>query len=356
MSDDLFKGKRFKPGPARSVEPAPGSGSRPSLASITVRIPEQEILAAVELVPPLPEVVNSIITQVGNQNSSAADLEALIKKDMVIAGRLLKMVNSPFYALSNPVASITQAVAMIGFASLRSMVLAASAANLLVSELSAYGFTNQGLWKNSIATAALAREIGRRSGMPAQDCEEAFVAGLLRDVGMLVLGPLLAKHAISLRRVAAADDDLLARERKALGFDHCWTGDRVAEKWRLPRAITLAIGRHHRLPSQLGSRRPAPHGGGAAGRAPGLCRARRRGRRPSFRRQDRGQPAQGRRPRRPQLPAAGRGGARDHRGRRNVAGVSSRGPRCGRRREACRAQALLPARGSPAPRRAAVPA
>src|SRR5271154_1168679 len=148
MSDDLFKGRRFKPGPARSVDPAPGSDSRPARGAGGVRIPEHEILAAVDLVPPLPEVVNSILTQVGNLHSSAADLEALIKKDMVIAGRLLKMVNSPFYALSNPVASITQAVAMIGFASLRSLVLAASAANLLVTELTAYGFTNQGLWKN----------------------------------------------------------------------------------------------------------------------------------------------------------------------------------------------------------------
>jgi len=217
-----------------------------------VRIPEHEILAAVDLVPPLPEVVNSILTQVGNLHSSAADLEALIKKDMVIAGRLLKMVNSPFYALSNPVASITQAVAMIGFASLRSLVLAASAANLLVTELSAYGFTSQGLWKNSIATAALAREIGRRNGMAPQAAEEAFVAGLLRDVGMLVLGPLLAKHAISLRRVAGSDDDIITRERKALGYDHCWTGDQVAEKWRLPRAIALVIGRHHRVPGQQG--------------------------------------------------------------------------------------------------------
>jgi HD-like signal output (HDOD) protein len=249
MSEDLFKSKRFKPGPARSVEVAPGSGSRPSLAATTVRIPEHEILAAVELVPPLPEVVNSILTQVGNQHSSAGDLEALIKKDMVIAGRLLKMVNSPFYALSNPVASITQAVTMIGFASLRSLVLAASAANLLVTDLAAYGFTGQGLWKNSIATAALAREIGRRIGMTAQASEEAFVAGLLRDVGKLVLGPLLAKHAIALRRVAGSDDDILARERKALGYDHCWTGDRVAEKWRLPRPIALAIGRHHRSPA-----------------------------------------------------------------------------------------------------------
>jgi HD-like signal output (HDOD) protein len=253
MSDDLFKGKRFKPGPARSTDAAPGSGSRPASALSAVRIPEHELLAAVELVPPLPEVVNRIIAQVGSQHSSAADLEALIKTDMVIAGRLLKMVNSPFYALSNPVASITQAVAMIGFASLRSMVLAASAANLLVCDLSAYGFVSQGLWKNSIATAALAREIARRGGMPPQDAEEAFVAGLLRDVGMLVLGPLLAKHGIQLRRVAGGDDDILSRERKALGYDHCWTGDRVAEKWRLPRAIALAVGRHHRLTGQQGA-------------------------------------------------------------------------------------------------------
>jgi HD-like signal output (HDOD) protein len=249
MTDDLFKGKRFKPGPARIVDDDSGLAYRQAQATAAVRIPEEEMLAAVDLVPPLPAVVNSILAQVGSNHSSAADLEGLIKKDMVIAGRLLKMVNSPFYALTNPVASITQAVAIIGFASLRSMVLAASAANLLVSDLSAYGFTTQGLWKNSIATAALAREIGRRTGMTPQQAEENFVAGLLRDVGMLVLGPMLATHQISLRRVPGDDQDILTRERKTLGYDHCWVGDRIAEKWRLPRGIVLAISKHHRVPS-----------------------------------------------------------------------------------------------------------
>jgi HD-like signal output (HDOD) protein len=248
MADDLFKGKRFKPGPAQTADHDSGLAYRQAMAGTTIRISEEEMIAAIDLVPPLPTVINSILAQVGSHHSSAADLEALIKKDMVIAGRLLKMVNSPFYALTNPVASITQAVAIIGFASLRSMVLAASAANLLVKDLSAYGFTPQGLWKNSIATAAVAREIGRQTGMTSQESEEYFVAGLLRDVGMLVMGPLLATHGISLRRAHDVDNDILTRERKALGYDHCWVGDRIAEKWRLPRNIVIAISRHHRIP------------------------------------------------------------------------------------------------------------
>jgi HD-like signal output (HDOD) protein len=255
MADDLFAGRRFRPGPAKPMtDEDSGFAYRSSAGSTVARIGEVEILAAVDQVPSLPTVVSRILTQVGKQHSSAADLEELIKQDMVIAGRLLKMVNSPFYGLTNPVASITQAVAIIGFASLKSLVLAASTASLLVVDLAAYGFTPQGLWKNSISTAALARDIAKRTGVSKDDAEEYFVAGLLRDVGMLVLGPFLAKHGIQLRRDHLQDADILYRERRAIGFDHCWVGDRLAEKWRLPAGLTMAIGKHHRIPTSASAK------------------------------------------------------------------------------------------------------
>ena len=121
----------------------------------------------------------------------------------------------------------------------------------MVVELGAYGFKPEGLWKNSIVTAMLARDIATRCGVGKDDAEEYFLAGLMRDVGMLVLGPILAKHRVSLRKKPGNKDDILTRERRAVGFDHCWVGDRVAEKWRLPAGLALAIGKHHRIPNQL---------------------------------------------------------------------------------------------------------
>lgn len=248
MADDLFGG-RFKPGAAPQPDDDDDSGSSyRNQRGRAGRPAENEIATAVDTLPALPTVVTQILAQVGKTYSSAADLEALIGQDMVIAGRLLKMVNSPFYGLSHPIASITQAVAIIGFASLKSLVLAASTANLLVVDLGSYGLAPEGLWRNSIATAAVSRAIGLRNGAGKDDAEEYFAAGLLRDVGMLVLGPFLRRRNVVLRRVVGVQD-ILATERQELGFDHCWVGDRVAEKWRLPPGLRLAIAKHHRIPT-----------------------------------------------------------------------------------------------------------
>jgi HD-like signal output (HDOD) protein len=129
--------------------------------------------------------------------------------------------------------------------------MAASTANLMVADLSCYGFKTDGLWKNAIVTAALARDIAKRCGVDKDEAEEFFLAGLMRDVGMLVLGPILAKNNVMLRKQSGSKDDILTRERRVIGFDHCWAGERVADKWRLPADLMLTIGKHHRIPSML---------------------------------------------------------------------------------------------------------
>jgi HD-like signal output (HDOD) protein len=249
MPDDFF-GSRFKPGVAgRPLGGDDDSGfNYRSQTHMADRPSENEILAAVDGLPSLPAVVSQILAMVGDAHSSAADLDALIRQDMVLAARLLKLVNSPFYGLIHPVLSIPQAVSIIGFASLKSLVLAASTSNLLVVDVSSYGFADQGLWRNSIATAAVARAIAQRTGVSKDDAEGYFVAGLLRDIGMLVLGPMLAQRKVRLH-ARDGDSDLLTYERQVIGFDHCWVGERVAERWKLPESLRMAIARHHRIPA-----------------------------------------------------------------------------------------------------------
>lgn len=253
MADDLFKG-RFKPGATPQDDDDDSGSSYRNQRGRSGRPYENEIVSAVDTLPALPTVVTQILAMVGEDHSTASNLEDLIRQDMVLTGRLLKMVNSPFYGLSQAVASISQAVAIVGFASLKSLVLAASTSNLLSVDLGAYGFAAEGLWRNSIATAAVARAIGLRNGAGRDDAEEYFVAGLLRDVGMLVLGPFLKRRGVQLRGGEGGVIDIMVLERQALGFDHCWVGDRVSEKWRLPEALRLAIARHHRIPTTADAR------------------------------------------------------------------------------------------------------
>lgn len=237
MAGDLFS--RFRSGS--------GSGS-PRPGGTASHIREVEVLAAIDAVPSLPVVVMQILQRVGDQHSNAADLQGLIEQDMVIAGRLLKMVNSPFYGRSQQVTSISQAVQIVGFSSLKSLVVACSASNLFMVDLSCYGFIAGGLWRNSLATAALARAIGQKVVPGGNTAEEWFVSGLMRDVGMLVTGQFLARQGADLSEPGGDEADLLRREREEIGYDHCWVGDRISEKWALPAGLRTCIARHHRIP------------------------------------------------------------------------------------------------------------
>ncbi len=250
MSGSMFN--RFAPDGERRArdaeDDASGTVFAPRSVGSVAGVTEAEVLAGVDRVPALPLVVTRLLALVGNDLSSASDMEALISQDMVIAGKLLKLVNSPFYGLSNEIRSLPQAVAIIGFASLRSLVLAASTADILDVRIRAYGFLEHGLWLNAMATGCVAREIAQAIGHDNETADEYFVAGLLRDVGMLALGPIYQRLGIVLAERMGEDGDLLKTERRSIGFDHCWAGQRVAEKWQLPEVLAYVVGRHHRIP------------------------------------------------------------------------------------------------------------
>src|SRR3954467_14023368 len=129
MSTDLFR--RFRSGPGADDDSGTESHRRGAVVG------EGEVLAAIGQLPALPAVVHKILDLIGSDRSSAQDLEAIVRQDMVIAGRLLKLVNSPFYGLRQPVVSLVQAVSIIGFSSLKSLVLAASVTQVLAASLKA---------------------------------------------------------------------------------------------------------------------------------------------------------------------------------------------------------------------------
>ena len=231
---------------AKAAGDASDSIFRSRSAATEKQLREAEILAAINELPALSAVVTQILSMVDSNLSSAADLEELVKQDMVIAGRLLKLVNSPFFGLQYPVSSITQAVAIIGMGSLKSLVIAASTSSLLMSDLSAYGFKQNGLWDNSIATAALSRHIAGMIGVDKDEAETYFLGGLMRDIGMLIIGPFLQRLDVKIAYgELGGESDIIFREREALGYDHSWVGARISEKWNLPENLHKVITAHH---------------------------------------------------------------------------------------------------------------
>lgn len=253
LTDSFF---RFLPVPipgSVQTKANEGSGSRSgssrgSRSTRTVPLTDSELTMAIDRLPPLPAIATRILEVVGSDRGSASDLEGLVRLDPVIAARLLKLVNSPFYGLPNRVASISQAVTMIGFGGVKSLVVAAAMSELLQSDLAVYGFVENGAWKNALACGSMSKAVAAETGVVGDDLETAFLSGLMRDVGLLVLGPELRRRGLDCHRLGD-EVSVTEHERFCLGIDHVEVGVRLADRWRLPASIRACIAGHHADPS-----------------------------------------------------------------------------------------------------------
>jgi HD-like signal output (HDOD) protein len=206
--------------------------------------------------PTLPSVIVRVNEQVANPKTSALDLARTILEDQSLTARLLRLVNSPFYGFPRRIATVTEAVTILGFAPVRSLLLTASVVDLLVGEETP-DFSPTGLWEHSVGAAVGAGLLARYTRH--EDREEVFVAGLLHDVGKLVLFHFLTKEFLAVLETSRREDiPIRTAEQRLLGFTHDQIGRLLAERWKLPVRLSEAIGCHHRPDlAQVGKREAA---------------------------------------------------------------------------------------------------
>lgn len=204
----------------------------------------REILAKSDLIPPLPDLVVKLLAAVNDQGTEPEHLELLLQNDPVLVAKMLALVNSPFYGMNRAILTIKDAVMVLGFRGVRSLVLATSVAKLLQRDFACYGHEPRGLWLHSACVAAGAKAIARRCQLGEEAAEQLFVAGLLHDLGKLVLLPYVGKQGlVDLGDVAAA-------ERCLVGIDHTEAGALAAAKWNLSLDLQTALKGHHEGPGE----------------------------------------------------------------------------------------------------------
>jgi putative nucleotidyltransferase with HDIG domain len=175
--------------------------------------------------------------------TSALQLSRVILDDQALTARLLRLVNSPFFGFPQRIATVTEAITILGFHQVRNLLLTTSVVDLL-SPVETPGFSPAKLWEHSIGTAVAAGLIARYTRH--EDREELFVAGLLHDVGKLVEFQLLRKEFLEALRVARTEDiPIRVAEQRVLGFSHDQAGRLLAEQWKLPIRLTEAVAFHH---------------------------------------------------------------------------------------------------------------
>jgi HD-like signal output (HDOD) protein len=203
----------------------------------------------------LPEVTAKIIATVEDPKSSAQALHKIVSHDPALVTRILKVVNSAFYGLPGQIGSIERAIVLLGLNAVKNIAVAASLGQLFRGAKLCESFTAKDLWRHCIAVGVVTRELAKQMKLPM--AEEAFLAGMIHDVGILVslqLWPEQIRTVCERSSQAAAAGEtanFCELERELIGADHQQLGQALAEQWKFPQTCQLVAGHHH-SPNTLG--------------------------------------------------------------------------------------------------------
>jgi len=200
------------------------------------------ITKKVKDLPVFPEIASKVAKVVSDPRTNSKKLVDLLSKDVALTTRLLKIANSPFYRRNVPTTTLSQAVTLLGFDAIKSAVLAAS----LKDAFKRSGLAEKLLWDHSVGVANASGLLSRRLGH--QNHEELFTAGLLHDIGkMVLLNECPQDYQIVYELVYNDHLSFQQAEEEVLGFSHVEVGVLVARKWKLEEIYRQIIFSHHDL-------------------------------------------------------------------------------------------------------------
>jgi len=202
----------------------------------------KKIVEKIQDLPTLPPVVSRLLGLIDDPNSSARDVEAILSRDPSLTMKVMRLVNSPFYGYGN-IKTVQQAVVILGFEAIRGIALSAAAFEAFPG-VGRPGFSRIDFWRHSLAVGVAGRLLAQRAGW--KDFEEAFVAGIIHDIGKVVLDeycPELWERV--LLHTKEHNCLIVESERAVLGLSHAQIGRWLASRWHLPPAYVAAIFYHH---------------------------------------------------------------------------------------------------------------
>ena len=205
---------------------------------------KKRILRTVEDLPPMPQVAQKARQVISNPDSNFKDLAKVIETDQAIAAKVLKIANSAYYGSVGNVSSVQQASVVLGTKTLIELLNLACASGPLSKTLKGYDLAAKDLWKHSLAVAAGSRIIAEKKR--AELTEDAFSAGLIHDVGKLILDRYIFERKEAFEKaVRKGTESFHNAEKQVLGFDHGEIASEVCDKWKIPQHISQAIRYHH---------------------------------------------------------------------------------------------------------------
>jgi two-component system, cell cycle response regulator len=202
-----------------------------------------EKVKACQTLPSLPAIAVQVLQIAQSPDADITKIAHLITQDPALSSKILKTVNSSFYGRSQNVGTISQALVILGLQSVKTLVLGFSlVTNLRAGKSTGGGFDHIQYWKRSAYAATAAKLLCTKAGIV--QTEEAFLATLLADIGMLVLDTVLGDEYSAVCAKAATHNDLARVESEVLGLTHADVGKIMTESWKLPPLLSTPVAHH----------------------------------------------------------------------------------------------------------------
>lgn len=210
------------------------------------KIQARDLKLIVKEVPTLPIVYQQLFSKMSNPNVSVPQLAEVVSRDQSLATKILKLVNSAFYGYKKEINTISRAMVILGFRTVRNAALAISVFDYVSGAEEDSRFPVEDFWKHSLCSASIAKVVGQKTGVKQQ--EETFVSGLLHDIGKMIMMKYFPEDFSEVCGVAL-DKGITwnEAEHELLNVDHTTVAKAVLRSWNFPSNLTEAIQYHHSL-------------------------------------------------------------------------------------------------------------
>ncbi|UCH00512.1 MAG: HDOD domain-containing protein [Deltaproteobacteria bacterium] len=209
----------------------------------------QTFLKGLDNIPDLPSLPNIVIKvnqMLQDQETSIKELGKIIETDQAMVSKILRLVNSAFYGFRSKIRNIPHAIIILGFNNVRNAVVSVSIIKTFSGKKHFEGFEIAEFWRHSVAVAVLSRYLSEQTRLDSPD--DCFVAGLLHDIGKVVLSQhFTAFFGLVWKSVKEDGSSFYEAEKKLLPVNHAQIGAHLAKKWRFPVSLIDSITYHHKI-------------------------------------------------------------------------------------------------------------
>lgn len=196
--------------------------------------------------PSLSTTVTKIMEICNDPTASPADLNKVISLDPVLMGKVMKLINSAYYGLSQEITSLVRAIIMLGLNTVKNLALSTAVLGNLGDKSVFQALNMEGFWRHSLCVGVAAKGIAKKLEVDKNHIEEYFIAGLLHDIGKIPMNNKLSEEYIQAMSYSDRGQIPLDQaEMEVIGFDHAKVGALIMENWRLGEEITDVVTHHH---------------------------------------------------------------------------------------------------------------